>query len=90
MSDPTLPLFCYSLERQPPRTDCGAVVRGASVREFPAGKGIAELDYVVSGSCRTTLLRPDGAETDTLGPADVWYFPSGWGHSIRGIGAISF
>jgi oxalate decarboxylase len=108
MSDPTQPSFCYSLERQPPRTDCGGVVRGASVRQFPASKGIggasmrlqpgclrelhwhstaAELGYVVSGSCRTTLLRPDGAETDTFGPSNVWYFPRGWGHSIRGIGS---
>jgi oxalate decarboxylase len=107
MSDPTLPSFCYSLERQPPRTDCGGVVRGASVRQFPASKGIggaslrlqpgslrelhwhstaAELGYVVAGSCRTTLLTPDGAETDTFGPGDV-YFTRGWGHSIRGIGS---
>jgi oxalate decarboxylase len=108
MSDPTLPSFRYRLEQQPPRTDCGGVVRGASVRQFPVSKGIggasmrvqpgclrelhwhataAELGYVVSGSCRTTLLSPDGAETDTFGPGDVWYFPSGWGHSILGIGS---
>ena len=42
--------------------------------------------YVVSGSCRTTLLSPEGAETNTFEPGDVWYFPRGWGHSIRGIG----
>jgi oxalate decarboxylase len=88
--------------------NCGGVVRGASVRQFPVSKGIAgasmrlqpgclrelhwhstaaELGYVVSGSCRTTVLSPDGAETDTFGPGDVWYFPRGWGHSIRGIGS---
>ncbi len=108
MSDLTLPSFRYRLEQQPPRTDCGGVVRGASVRQFPVSKGIAgasmrlqpgclrelhwhstaaELGYVVSGSCRTTVLSPDGAETDTFGPGDVWYFPRGWGHSIRGIGS---
>ena len=108
MSDLTLPSFRYSLGQQSPRTDCGGIVRAASVRQFPVSKGIAgasmrlqpgclrelhwhstaaELGYVVSGSCRTTLLRPDGAETDTFGPGDVWYFPRGWGHSIRGIGS---
>ena len=107
MSNPTLPSFRYRLEQQPPRTDCGGVVRGASVRQFPVSQGIggasmrlqpgclrelhwhttaAELGYVVSGSCRTTVLSPDGAATDTFGPGDVWYFPSGWGHSIQGTG----
>ena len=107
MSDPTLPSFRYRLEQQPPRTDCGGVVRGASVRQFPVSQGIggasmrlqpgclrelhwhttaAELGYVVSGSCRTTVLSPDGAATDTFGPGDVWYFPAGWGHSILGTG----
>jgi oxalate decarboxylase len=108
MSDLTLPSFRYSLEQQPPRTGCGGVGRGTSVRQFPVSKGIAgasirlqpgclrelhwhstaaELGYVVSGSCRTTVLLPDGAETDTFGSGDVWYFPRGWGHSIRGTGS---
>src|SRR5271163_2045194 len=108
MSDPTLPSYRYSLGKQPPRVDCGCVVRGASVRQFPVSKGIAgasmrlqpgclrelhwhstaaELGYVVSGACRTTVLSPDGAETDTFGPGDVWSFPRGWGHCIRGIGS---
>ena len=108
MSDPTLPSFRYRLEQQPPRTDCGGAVRGASVRQFPVSQGIAgasmrlqpgslrelhwhttaaELGYIVSGSCRTTVLSPDGAATDTFRPGDVWYFPRGWGHSIRGIGS---
>jgi hypothetical protein len=38
MSDLTLPSFRYSLGQQPPRTDCGGVVRGASVRQFPVSK----------------------------------------------------
>ena len=41
MSDPTLLSFRYRLEQQPPHTDCGGVVRGASVRQFPVSKGIA-------------------------------------------------
>jgi hypothetical protein len=31
----------------------------------------AELAYVVSGSCRTTVLSPDGAAPDAFGSADV-------------------
>jgi oxalate decarboxylase len=57
------------------------------LRELHWHSTAAELGYVVSGSCRTTLLTPHGAETDTFGPGDVWYFPRGWGHSIRGIGS---
>jgi oxalate decarboxylase len=108
MSDPTLPSFRYRLEQQPPRTDCGGVVRAASVRQFPVSTGLAgasmrlqpgclrelhwhstaaELGYVVSGNCLTTVLSPTGADTDTFGPGDVWCFPRGWGHSIRGIGS---
>ena len=58
------------------------------LRELHWHTTAAELGYVVSGSCRTTVLSPDGAATDTFGPGDVWYFPSGWGHSILGIGSI--
>jgi hypothetical protein len=57
------------------------------LRELHWHSTAAELGYVVSGSCRTTILSPDGAATDTFGPGDVWYFPRGWGHSIRGIGS---
>jgi oxalate decarboxylase len=57
-----------------------------SLRELHWHTNAAELGYVVSGSCRTTVLSPDGAATDTFGPGDVWFFPRGWGHSIQGIG----
>jgi oxalate decarboxylase len=53
-----------------------------SLRELHWHTTAAELGYVVSGSCRTTVLSPDGAATDTFRPGDVWYFPRGWGHSI--------
>ena len=56
------------------------------LRELHWHTTAAELGYVVSGSCRTTVLSPDGAVADTFGPGDVWYFPSGWGHSIQGTG----
>ncbi|HEX9170505.1 MAG TPA: cupin domain-containing protein, partial [Roseiarcus sp.] len=56
------------------------------LRELHWHSNAAELGYVVSGNCRTTVLSPDGAATDTFGPGDVWCFPAGWGHSILGIG----
>jgi oxalate decarboxylase len=69
-------------------------IAGASMRLQPGSlrqlhwhTTSAALSYVVSGSCRTTVLSPDGAATDTFGPGDVWYFPRGWGHSIQGIGS---
>ncbi|MBX3540347.1 MAG: cupin domain-containing protein [Chelatococcus sp.] len=69
-------------------------IAGVSMRLEPGGMrelhwhaNAAEWAYVISGNCRTTLLNPDGgAEIDTFGPGDVWYFPRGWGHSIQGIG----
>ena len=58
-----------------------------SMRELHWHANAAEWGYVVSGSCRTTLLRPDGGSAvDTFGPGDVWYFPRGWGHMIQGLG----
>src|SRR5580704_6501146 len=69
-------------------------LQAGCLRELHWHTTAAELGYVVSGSCRTTVLSPDGAATDTFGPGDVWYFPRGWGHSIQGrpgqASAISF
>ena len=58
-----------------------------AMRELHWHANAAEWAFVVSGQCRTTLMRPDGvAAIDTFGPGDVWYFPRGWGHSIQGLG----
>src|SRR5579883_699430 len=47
----------------------------------------AEWAYVISGSCRVTVIAPSGnAEISDFGPGDVWYFPRGHGHSIQGLG----
>jgi len=47
----------------------------------------AEWAYVISGSCRVTVIAPSGnAEISEFGPGDVWYFPRGHGHSIQGLG----
>ncbi|MFF2014697.1 cupin domain-containing protein [Paenibacillus sp. NPDC058177] len=67
---------------------------GVSMRLEPGGMrelhwhaNAAEWAYVISGSCRTTVIHPDGhAYTDTFEPGDVWYFPRGYGHSIQGLG----
>lgn len=62
-------------------------VEAGGMRELHWHANAAEWGYVVSGSCRTTLLRPDGSwAIDTFYPGDTWYFPRGWGHSIQGLG----
>jgi Cupin len=44
-----------------------------SLRELHWHTTAAELGYVVSGSCRTTVLSPDGAATDTFGPGECHF-----------------
>jgi oxalate decarboxylase len=69
-------------------------IAGVSMRLEPGGirelhwhANAAEWGYVVTGSCRTTLIEPDGSSyIDTFYPGDVWYFPRGYGHSIQGLG----
>ena len=69
-------------------------IAGVSMRLAPGGlrelhwhANAAEWGYVVSGSCRTTILQPDGnSYIDTFDAGDVWYFPKGYGHSIQGLG----
>jgi oxalate decarboxylase len=55
MSDLTLPSFRYSLEQQPPHTDCGGVVRGASVRQFPVSKGMGGASLRLQPGCLREL-----------------------------------
>ncbi len=58
-----------------------------AMRELHWHANAAEWAFVVSGSCRTTIVHPDGsANVDTFNAGDVWYFPRGYGHSIQGIG----
>jgi oxalate decarboxylase len=58
-----------------------------AMREMHWHANAAEWAYVVSGSCRTTILDPaGGAASDDFYPGDVWYFPRGWGHAIQGTG----
>ncbi len=68
-------------------------IAGVSMRLDPGGlrelhwhANAAEWGYVLSGSCRTTLIDPDGRwAIDEFGEGDVWYFPRGYGHSIQGL-----
>lgn len=58
-----------------------------AMREMHWHANAAEWAYVVSGSCRTTILHPEGGTAiDDFYPGDVWYFPRGWGHCIEGTG----
>jgi oxalate decarboxylase len=60
-----------------------------TIRELHWHANAAEWAYVVTGSCRTTILHPDGtAYVDTFNAGDVWYFPRGYGHSIQGLGPV--
>lgn len=69
-------------------------IAGVSMRCEPGGlrelhwhANAAEWAYVVSGTCRTTIVHPDGTQaTDDFGPGDVWYFPRGYAHAIEGTG----
>lgn len=62
MSEPP-PSFRYRLERQPPREGAGGVTRGASVREFPASRGIAGVSMrLAPGSMRELHWHANAAE----------------------------
>ncbi|MBM4726857.1 oxalate decarboxylase family bicupin [Prescottella equi] len=46
----------------------------------------AEWAYMISGSARVTAVDAQGRSfIDDVGPGDLWYFPSGIPHSIRGL-----
>ena len=46
----------------------------------------SEWAYVLKGSCRTTILDLEGGCYITdLSEGDLWYFPTGFPHSIQGI-----
>jgi oxalate decarboxylase/phosphoglucose isomerase-like protein (cupin superfamily) len=45
----------------------------------------AEWAYVLAGSCRITVLDTEGGcSIDDLQKGDLWYFPTGFPHSIQG------
>jgi len=47
----------------------------------------AEWAYVLSGSVRVTTIDVDGGYfIDDVNEGDLWYFPSGYPHSLQGLG----
>lgn len=46
----------------------------------------AEWSYMIKGKARITAISPDGREfVDDVEEGDLWYFPSGIPHSIKGL-----
>ncbi len=46
----------------------------------------AEWSYMIKGKARITAISPDGKEfVDDVEEGDLWYFPSGIPHSIKGL-----
>jgi oxalate decarboxylase len=46
-----------------------------------------EWAYMLYGNARVTVLNPDGTIfIGDVGDGDLWYFPSGYPHSIQGLG----
>ncbi|ACK51600.1 bicupin, oxalate decarboxylase family [Methylocella silvestris BL2] len=47
----------------------------------------AEWAFVTYGSCRVTVLDPQGrASVADVKEGDLWYFPAGYPHSLQGLG----
>jgi oxalate decarboxylase len=48
----------------------------------------AEWAYMTNGHCRITVLDPQGrAYVQDVHEGDLWYFPSGYPHSLQGLGS---
>ena len=46
-----------------------------------------EWSYMIRGNARVTCLNPDGTIfIDDITEGDLWYFPTGYPHSIQGLG----
>ena len=57
------------------------------LRELHWHANAAEWAYVLEGTCRITIIDPQGkSQTVDFTAGDVWYFPRGYGHSIQGLG----
>jgi len=45
----------------------------------------SEWAYIISGTCRISVLDVEGGSyIDDLAEGDLWYFPTGYPHSIQG------
>src|SRR5262245_8303766 len=48
-----------------------------------------EWAYMLYGSARVTVFNPDGTIfIDDVGEGDLWFFPTGFPHSIQGLGPV--
>lgn len=57
------------------------------LRELHWHYNYSEWAFIIDGQCRVTVTTPsDQSQTLDFGPGDVWYFPTGYGHSVQGIG----
>lgn len=46
----------------------------------------AEWSYILDGKCKTTVFDPQGnISVNYLAKGDIWFFPSGFPHSIQGL-----
>lgn len=68
-------------------------ISGVNMRLGPGG--IRELHWHLAGEwglmtygrCRVTVFDASGrAYVEDVGPGDIWYFPSGYPHSLQGLG----
>jgi oxalate decarboxylase len=60
-------------------------LNAGGVRELHWHKA-AEWAYMLKGSARITAIDPQGRSfVDDVGVGDLWYFPSGYPHSIQGL-----
>ena len=58
-----------------------------AIRELHWHALAAEWAYMLEGTCRTTVIAPNGqAEVNDFEVGDVWYFPRGHGHAIQNTG----
>ena len=62
-------------------------LNAGGVRELHWHKA-SEWAFMLKGSARITAIDPDGHSfVDDVSAGDLWYFPSGYPHSIQGLGS---
>ena len=63
------------------------VLEPGGLRELHWHSNYAEWAYVIEGNIRGTVTTGNGEyQTADFGPGDVWYFPTGFGHSALNLG----
>lgn len=63
-------------------------LKAGALRELHWHANAAEWAFIISGSCRITIIDPQArTEVVDFEPGDIWYFPRGHGHSIQATGS---